>query len=442
MASNAFSVHPQHALAVYAESLAVGAVVGVFGDASLGLGARLLGQGAHAVHLWDPDEARARAEAGRAPLDVTVSPYSDDDDEVPRVDLAIVADLGLFPDPAALVARLRSMVGDAGVAIVAAKSGEVAPKGGSRAFDYYELFDLVAPEFRSVRMVAELPFYGVALVELGGDDESAVNVDTQLGERGRAPGAFVVVASQRDAGLDPYSIVELPSTAWRVAHPSGEDASARPLARASVLETELQDLRARLAASQRAAEAASALEDTLRVRTARVVEVEKTLAERGRELSELSNEVEEMRAAAEAGRIAAVQVEELAHRADRSERRAAALEQEFAKGGDAQSKELVRLEEALLERAKATRELEAELARRDRMVHDLVGTLNEIQAAPVLPSRGDEIEGENHAGARRGQRPAAGAARCPGPRPRAAGGGCAGCRLADRRARAKARPGL
>ena len=41
MDSNATGVHPQHALAVYAESLAAGARVAVFGDSSLGLAAKL-----------------------------------------------------------------------------------------------------------------------------------------------------------------------------------------------------------------------------------------------------------------------------------------------------------------------------------------------------------------------------------------------------------------
>src|SRR5580704_8514005 len=67
MDSSASRVHPQHVLAVYAESLVAGARVAVFGDASIGLAARLSEQGAHSVHVWDPDSARARIEAERAP---------------------------------------------------------------------------------------------------------------------------------------------------------------------------------------------------------------------------------------------------------------------------------------------------------------------------------------------------------------------------------------
>jgi hypothetical protein len=393
MDSSAPRVHPQHALAVYAESLTAGARVALFGDSSVGLAERVVGQGAHEVQVWDPDFARARAEVERAPRGVNVHAYSNQDVAVREVDLAIVADLGLFGDVSGLIGRLRRMVGQDGVAIIAARSAEISREDGVRAFDYYELFDLVAAEFQSVRMVAQLSFFGVALVELGDQDESTgVNVDTQLGESGRAPEAFVVVASQRDARLDAYSIVELPSPP----RPESDDGEALAQAqlRAAWLTSQLQDLRTEMARTERSMGAVPALEESLRGRAARAVELEKALAERGRELAELSSEVEEMRAAAAAGRVAAVQVEELALRAERAERRSQALEQELAKAADAQSRELVRLEEVLRERAKGARVLEIEVARGEQMVRDLVATLDEVQGAPARsPAETEPEEG-------------------------------------------------
>jgi hypothetical protein len=284
-------------------------------------------------------------------------------------------------------------VGDEGVALIAAASTGGA--GSTRAFDYYDLFDLVAPEFESVRMVGQLAFHGLALVELGGDDDApAVSVDTQLAESGRGPEAFVVVASQREARLEPYAIVQLPEPAESEAAPAERDTSVdhdaltQAQLRAELLASQIDDLRARLAESERAAEAVSALEEALRARSSHTVDLEKQLAVRGRELAELSSEVEEMRSAAEAGRIAAVQVEEVAHRADRAERRVAALEQELAKGGDSQARELVEMEQALRERAQAVRALEQELTRREQMVRDLVGTLEDADAmGAVQPER-------------------------------------------------------
>jgi hypothetical protein len=424
MGSNAPGVHPQHALAVYAESLAEGARVALFGDSSLGLAARLVELGANVVHFWDPDARRVRGESERAPRGVTVHPYSDQDGDMRPIDLAIVADLGLFADPSAIVRRVRRMVGEDGVAIIAAGSaGAEGSREGSRSFDYYDLFDLVAPEFDSIRMIAQLPFHGVALVELGDDEDApSVNVDTQLGESGRAPEAFVVVASQNGARLEPYTIVQLAAAtspaegrvgpdvdrvdatqrerdhaeaaereraaeraASESARAADRDALAQAHLRTELLASQLEDLRRRLAEGERAAESVASLEEALRARSAHAADLESALAARGRELAELSTEVEEMRAAAEAGRIAAAQVEEVALRSDRAERRVAVLEQEVAKGGDTQAKELADLEGALRERARAVRSLEVELARRDQMVRDLVSALEDPAGRPVPP---------------------------------------------------------
>jgi hypothetical protein len=443
MDSNAPYVHPLHALAVYAESIVGGARVAVFADSSIGLGTKLMELGARTVHVWDPDVDRAADEANHASRGVVVRPYSEQDPDVRPIDLAIIADLGIFADPGAIVRRVRRMVGEEGVALVAAKSAEAARDSMSRPFDYYDLFDLVAPEFESVRMVGQLPFHGVALVELGEDEESpSVSVDTQLAESGRGPEVFVVVASQHGARLEPYAIVQLPSPISlreplheaagatlpgereidedeaderddvddderdRVRERESDradlrvgdvatDALTQAQIRAELLASQLEEMRARAAEAERAADAVAVLEETLRARSSHVVELEKTLSARGRELGELSSEVEEMRAAADAGRIAAAQVEEVARRADRAERRLAGLEQELSTGVESQSRELFEMEQLLRERAQTLRGLEVELARRDQMVRDLVGTLDEH--SPREASGAAEVERERAA---------------------------------------------
>ncbi len=406
-------LHPQHALAVVAESLAAGGRVAVFGDASVDLAGVLLEQGARTVTVWDPDEERARIASEGAPRGVSVRPYAPGDPGPrgpdPRtVDLAIVSDLGLFDDPSDLVSRVRRLVGEHGVALIAAANRE-AGTNASEGFDYYELFDLIAREFDGVRMVAQLPFYGVALMELGGDDEPpAVNVDTRLADAGRAPDAFVVVASHRpDRALDPYSIVELPGppvleAALEAVTTSGavEDsvtlaALAEAQLRANVLESQLLEVRSRAAEGARAVEAISALESDLAARSRRVAELEAALAGHGRTLGELSSEVEKVRAAGrsadDALRGAAAKSDEVARRADHAERRVLALENEIGHAVEAQAGELVRLEEALRERSQAVRLLEGEVALRDRMVRDLVGVMDEAPpASPVeAGARGD-----------------------------------------------------
>jgi hypothetical protein len=340
-------VHPHQALAVYAEPLAAGRRVVVFGDAASGLAERIEELGATAVVVATPDDELEELDALRGA----------------RFDVAIVSDLAAFDDPADLLARVRRLVGESGAAIVAAPNRDAAEVEGEGALDYYALFDLVAKEFADVRMVAQLPFHGLALAEVGDEDDSpAVSVDTQLADEDRTPEAFVAVASQRGTRLDPYFIVELPVVP--VAAPLRDD-------------TELLAARAHLDDARAQVQTLAAQLDALEGRAARATELERELASRGRTLAELSSEVEEMRSAAEAGRIAAAQVESLALRAERAERALAMVEPELARVADGHAAELQQFEEALRERAAEIRELEAEVVRRERMVRELVGALEE-----------------------------------------------------------------
>lgn len=333
-------VSSQQALAVYAEPLAAGRRVIVFGDPESGVAERLTELGARTV--------------------VSVAPGEDAGDLRPATfDLALVPDVAAFGDAAVLLALVRRVVGENGAALVAAPAG---------AIDYYELFDLVAAEFVDVRMIAQVAFHGVTLAELGTEDESpAVSVDTQLVGDAGAPEAFVALASQRGASLDPYAIVGLPPSEEPPADTHALEAAGALLAqeqlRAAALEGEMDRLRAQ------ATEAAE-----------RAAQLEREVAARARQLAELSTEVEEMRAAAEAGRIAAAQVEDLARRADRAEQALARVEPELARVGEGHAAELAQLEASLRDRAQAVRALEEEVARRDRMVHELVGALEERSA--------------------------------------------------------------
>lgn len=223
----ATSIHALHALSVYAEPLATGRRVVIVGDASLGLGERLATIGARIVHVYDPDAERARHAAAQGVRGVTIRelPPGDFDVREGAFDLAIVPDLAAVPDPAALVVRLRRLLGNHGAAILAARNAEAARgRDGetreARALDYYELFDLASLQFASVRMIGQMPFRGVAIVELGETSEDlAVSVDTQLAAAGEAPELFIALAGQRDVRLEPYAIIQLPPEE-RVAPPA------------------------------------------------------------------------------------------------------------------------------------------------------------------------------------------------------------------------------
>ena len=138
-------VNVAHALCVYAEPLAARRRVVVVGDSSLGLDARLVALGARTVHVYDPDPARARANAHTAARGVVVRelPAGELDVREGAFDLAIVPDLAAIEDRAGLLVRVRRLVGAEGAALVAARS---APAGERRCrgrrLDYYEMYDL------------------------------------------------------------------------------------------------------------------------------------------------------------------------------------------------------------------------------------------------------------------------------------------------------------
>jgi hypothetical protein len=398
------------ALAAYVEPLAADRRVAIFGDASNGLAARLVDLGARSVFVWDPDAARARREADRAPHGVIVRALAlgvdvrvDAGASRGAFDLALVADLELFDDAEDVVASVRRLVGEEGAAVVAAPNRDGG--GDPGAFDYYELFDLVARQFDEVTMIAQLPFHGIALAELGEDDDDppSVTVDMQLA-RDRAPEAFVALASQGGVRLDRYAIVELPGPP--VDEPVVDEATRvaleEALLRAASLEASLQ---------------------TMRDRAALAGDLEAALVERTRQLVQLAEEVEQARAATEIERVTSAKLEEAARRAERADaqleevalraaradaqldelavraeraeaqlrealRRAeraeqalTAFEPEVVRLTEAHAAELARYEEGLRELASTVRGLEAELVRRERMVKELVDAVDEMARA-------------------------------------------------------------
>jgi hypothetical protein len=398
MDSNASRAHRQQALAAYVEPLAVGKRVAVFGDASLSLGPRIAELGARSVQLWDPDPERARREAELAPRGILVrplpggSPGSGETSEPRGVfDLVVIPDLEVFDDAVDLLARVRGLVGDDGSVLVCAANREGEEDSG--AFDYYELFDLVASEFRDVTMIAQLPFQGVALAELleeGEEDSPAVTVDTQLAGSNRAPEAYLALGSQRGVRLDPYAIVELPPGIAPDEESEDVETARISLAQAAIrvvgLEEEVEDLRSRIPELERGVRAAVGLEDALRERSLRVAELEAAVAARSRDVLDLSREVQQLRATAEAERAGlAAQLEVVLIRADRAEHALAASEPEQVRAAERHAVELARYEEVLRDRAQAMRALEAELVRRERMVRELVDAIEEAGQAAIAP---------------------------------------------------------
>jgi SAM-dependent methyltransferase len=473
-----------HALGIYAESLASGRRVVVVGDATDGLGATIAELGARVVHVYDPDAARAALAAASPARGVSIRalPPGDFDVRDGAFDVAIIPDLASVADPAALLARVRRLVGADGVAIVAARNPE-APDArarddaaDARTLDYYELYDLVSLQFASIRMIGQVPFHGVAIAELGeADGAPQVSVDTQLVPDAGVPDLFIALAGQHEARLDPYAIVQLPSEAFgaepiamtgaasgegRVGSGATNAALAEAQLRAELLEAQLEEQRATSKAiseklrdvdaragddhvraerlvhdvrgleeelkqqRDRAFKLTRELEDDRKARTKaelelamirkspelatsreRVSELEESLhaaevvvsalqarvgeleaiagaaSKVADELPAIVAELEVTRAVAIAGEESRVRLEQIAQRAEQLERRAAALEAELSRhgDGDAGADELAQLEAALRERAGAIQELEREVARRERIVQELVVAIDEMQ---------------------------------------------------------------
>ena len=417
-------VSPSHAVCVYAEPLVVGRRVVVVGEADSGLGQRLLALGARSVKLYD------------IPLPAGAAGAFDARDGA--FDVAIVPDLGLLglvaSDRENLLLRLRRVLGRQGVAIIGARASSPNP------LDYYELYDAVAREFACVRMIAEVPFRGVALADLGiGEETPDVSVETQLAGDADPPDCFFALAGQEDVRLAEYAIIQLPASATssgetratREEGPSSELDAARQAAlaeaqlRASLLEAQVDELRTKVArqvettgqarratelearlaetrdllkdAEGRAADQvarATALEGALADAEAALIAVRQDLArvearlhEREAVLRAALTELEGLRStAASAGEAELVRYAAV-------EARAAALDLEVARAAEDHAVELAELERALQERARVVLELEQEVTRREGLVRELLGSLDEARSGASGLAAGEPADG-------------------------------------------------
>jgi hypothetical protein len=446
-------VSPAQALCVYAEPLVSGRRVVVLGDSSKGLGERLLQLGARTVHVYHltRDAAPALALDVRG-LVVRELPVGNFDVRDGAFDVALIPDLGSADERGDLLARVRRLVAKGGAALVGAANplGRAGASGtGSRPLDYYELYDRVALQFSYVRMIAQVPFVGVALADLGLEGAvPEVSVDTQLMGDPEAPEWFFALASQEEVRLADYAIVQLPEVAVPTPRVDADTRAERARVamveaqlRATLLEAQIEDLRAKaqrhtatLVESAGTAELETRLvEETARRRDAEAALKEadgragerylraERLANEGRELSsELQRQGDRATALEGALRGAEAAIGALRERASDAEERLGARETQLAltmvdlersrqstaeaeaeltlaastdARADALATEvavlaqghvadIAQLEEALRDRARTVRELDREVSRRERIIQELLATLEESKSLP------------------------------------------------------------
>ena len=157
------SIRANVALAAYAEPLAEGHRVIVFGDASSGISEHLLDRGARLIHVYDPEPSRvAEAAARNTSRNVSFAPLSDGGLAIRdgTFELAIVDDLSQLPEPEALLRRVKRTLAPRGAALIASPNPDVTVRllpevRRGTAFDYYALYDLIAGEFEHITMLGE-----------------------------------------------------------------------------------------------------------------------------------------------------------------------------------------------------------------------------------------------------------------------------------------------
>lgn len=416
------------ALSVYLEPLAAGARVAVVGDAELELAPALLELGARSVLVYDPDRARAARASRLAPRGVAVRSLEGDFDvRDAAFDVVVLPDAGALPDLGAALGQVRRVVDARGAVVALARARVEAAAEDAAAFaevgpatlEYAELYDLFALRFETVTMMGVLPFAGVVFAELGAGEDVAVSVDTRAAPA-VAPDVFLVVASRDLRALEPYAIVQVePPTAAAAPAPSDGAADAAFAAmqlKAELLSSQVDELRARLAAAEARGSESSArferiaqerdmalarareadlilarvaeLEGALAVAQQGVLELERRLMSAEQGMLERDDRIAALHAELDAARAVPEEladvidprlVAELAERAERAEAALALHVADLAHVADAHAAETASLEEQLRDRARVIASLEREIARREHLVRELIVSLEEAQ---------------------------------------------------------------
>ena len=381
------TVSPHHPLCVYAEPLAVDQRVVVLGDSSLGLGEQLLAEGARSVHVYDPDGARAERMSKLAPRSVIVRPLPAGDFDVRdgAFDLALIPNLAAFTEPDALLARVRRLVARGGALLASVPNAAAGLPGNT--IEYTDFYDLVALQFEHVTMVGQVPFRGVALAHLGLGFGEEVSVDSQLVSENQVPELFVALASQVEVELPSYAIVQVPSLA---------DAPAPvriPAPTSSVTDVDTQR------------ESVRVLELELSRTKARLEQAEARIGEETMRAEKLAGELQRLRDLERAVDTSSVDVQnrlletERALEAKEAELRAALIvvaEHKAAPPVDAtaiveaHAAEVKALEEKLRERGRTVADLTHEVDRRERIVRELLSSLEEAKRGGGLPGEGTD----------------------------------------------------
>lgn len=331
-------------LGAWCATLATGKRIAVVGDAEPAFAEMLAEQSRRRVHVFDTDRQRVAARTAQSTSKVTYSVYDDDVDG--SFDLVLIPQLESLRNPSDVIATAERWLSGSGV-VVASAAGETAGDG----IGYYDLYDLFAERFETVRMVGQAPFLAYSLADFAAEAEPEITIDTSLMSTTEEPERFIAVASNASVAVDPYTVIAVPAAVARtwMAHAASGDTAELAQARleVSVLSAELEKLRERQERDTQAAKDRKAAATQL---SARVAELEAALEQATAQL--------ESKASDATGHVA--ELERRLGRAERDAHRAATQhERDIAELEDSHQEDVDRTFERIAELEAEAEALEA-----------------------------------------------------------------------------------
>jgi chromosome segregation ATPase len=395
-------------------------------------------------------------------VELQIMPFGDLRFRDGAFDIAVVPDLAKLADPNVALNEVRRVVGASGHVVVTSPNPTCGLRLGQRMetspMDYYEMYNLLASMFPSVQMVGQSPFVGYAVADLAFDDpELQVSFDTSLlGGETEEIECFLAVCGEREAEIEPYSIIQIPLADAPIGKASEEELDVARIeikslneeigqslaqnksikeqmeqaklelgnrgVRIASLEKDLEtEIKQSEAARARAVQLAKDLDDERRAGQKKKIEEEYGRRTADMELQTKVREVStEMRQAQERARSAetardqlvsrmrddAAEIDDLRQRTESLEKENESLKNSTVREREILEQENARLEAGLKEKAGVVSEIQAEIKQRESIIRDLVVELDSREGAcsDLLGKLGQqEIEMAALNGARAGQ---------------------------------------
>jgi chromosome segregation ATPase/SAM-dependent methyltransferase len=127
---------------------------------------------------------------------------------------AVIPNLSALKNPAAVLAEAGRVLGRQGHLIVATPNKPVV---GEDVFpiDYYKFYEMLSDTFPVVQMIGQSLFNGYAVADLSDENgELEVSFNSELlGNEAEDIAWFAAICGTKKAGIEPYSIVQVPSSA-------------------------------------------------------------------------------------------------------------------------------------------------------------------------------------------------------------------------------------